>query len=87
MSETPLLDDIVADAPLPAEVVAPGTAPTLYSADGLGALLTLAELPLGADPQAEMITALADLEPAVHVIRSVDLGETPPATAFNPRWD
>jgi len=58
----------------------------LYTAERLDVLLELAELPLSPQRKEKLIETLPDLDQKVAKIRSVALGETPPATAFDARW-
>lgn len=74
------------DLPLSPEVTEPPGAPPLYDADTVAALLEVADLTLDEEWQAKLLATLDDLQPAVHRLRALDLGETPPATAFDPRW-
>jgi hypothetical protein len=72
--------------PLSPEVTEPPGAPTLYTAETLTGMLDLAELTLSPEWQGKLLDTLNDLQPAVNRLRSLDLGETPPATAFDARW-
>jgi len=74
------------DLPLSPEVTEPPGAPPLYDVDTVAALLKVADLTLDEEWQAKLLATINDLQPAVHRLRALDLGETPPATAFDPRW-
>jgi hypothetical protein len=74
------------ELPQSPEVTEPAHAPELYDAGTLTALLQVADLSLTPEWQGLLLATLTDLQPALHRLRALDLGETPPATAFDPRW-
>lgn len=74
------------DLPLSPEVTETPGAPPLYDAATVAALLAVADLTLDEEWQGKLLDTLNDLQPAVHRLRAVELGETPPATAFDARW-
>jgi hypothetical protein len=74
------------DLPLSPEVTEPPGAPQLYDAETLTAMLKVADLTLTDEWQLNLLATANDLEPALHRLRALDLGETPPATAFDARW-
>ena len=82
------LDPAAVAATLPGtpEVTEPAGAPDLYDPRIVSALLQVADLSLSPEWQDRLLATLNDLQPAVHRLRELDLGETPPATAFDPRW-
>jgi hypothetical protein len=74
------------ELPLSPEVTEPPGAPQLYDAETLTAVLRVADLTLTDEWQQKLLATVNDLEPALHRLRALDLGETPPATAFDARW-
>lgn len=50
-------------------------------------LLRHAELELDGERRAALLPVLAQVGPAVAAVRSVDLGDLPPAPAFDARWE
>lgn len=74
------------ELPLSPEVTEPAGSPQLFSADTVAVLLQVADLSLTEQWQGLLLDTLHDLEPAVHRLRAFDMGETPPATAFDARW-
>ena len=88
MAEQTGVEGVLEELELPTtpEVTSPAGAPQLYSPEIVSAVLEMADLTLTAEWQALLLSTLNDLQPAVHRLRQLDLGETPPATAFDPRW-
>ena len=88
MAGSPGQDNSLDELELPGtpEVTSPADAPQLYSPAIVAAVLEVADLTLTAEWQDKLLATLNDLQPAVHRLRQLDLGETPPATAFDPRW-
>ena len=55
--------------------------------EGLEQLLAVARLPLTPERKAVARPALELIYSLVDSLDGIDLGETPPATAFDPRWE
>ncbi|MPY95641.1 MAG: hypothetical protein GEV08_22060 [Acidimicrobiia bacterium] len=53
----------------------------------LAELLRHAELELDEERRAALLPALEQVEAAIAAVRAVDVGELPPATAFDARWE
>ncbi len=53
----------------------------------LSHLLRHAELELDAERRAALLPVLEQIAPAVAAVRGVDVGELPPAAAFDARWE
>jgi hypothetical protein len=50
-------------------------------------LLRHAELELDAERRAALVPVLEQIGPAIAAVRAVEVGELPPATAFDARWE
>jgi len=53
----------------------------------LSALLRHAELELDEARRAALLPVLGVVEASIAAVRAVDVGELPPATAFDARWE
>lgn len=54
---------------------------------GLGELLAAARLDLDADRHETVLASLSGVYALLDTLDAVELGEVPPATAFDARWD
>ena len=59
---------------------------TAVTATGLGELLAAARLDLPPDRRDAVLASLSGVHQLLDLMDAVPLGETPPATAFDPRW-
>lgn len=76
----------IPDLPAASPVTDPAPDQPVFTAERLAATLEVAQLSLTAERQAVLLDALSALQPALHLLRGAELGETPPATAFDAGW-
>ena len=63
-----------------------GPAPRVLDAERVRAMAGLVRLELATDREPLLVRALGDLLRDLDRVGELPLGETPPATAFDPRW-
>lgn len=86
MTDLPADPDGPAAGPIPGGPVAGGPIPRVVDAERVRAMAGFVRLDLAAGREQLLITALGELLGDVDRVGELPLGETPPATAFDPRW-